>query len=249
MRKILLCLSLALCSTISTNAQGTAKPLLGQTVVVNDQNHPVTVAEMPKPKKHPQTGFSVFDLPKLPYQLNELQPVISETAMMYHYGKHTLAYMNNVNDLLVGTKFQTASLEDMIRDAEGPLFNNAAQFWNHSFYFSSMMPPKENNIPQGNLLAAIEKQWGSFDNFKTEFAKKANSVFGSGWVWLVKGKNGKLEIVQTSNADNPMRNEQIPILCLDVWEHAYYTDYFNKRADFVNGWWSLVDWEKVGRRL
>ncbi|MEG1763156.1 MAG: superoxide dismutase [Bacteroidales bacterium] len=224
------------------NGQKQVTPILGSPVILNDQNKPITINEMPKIIEAEKIGFAVFDLPKLSYQLNELEPIISGTAMMYHYGKHTLAYVNKVNDLLVGSKFQKASLEEMIRSAEGALFNNAAQLWNHTFYFYSLNAPKDSNLPSSNILSAIEKQWGSFDNFKAEFNQKANSLFGSGWVWLVKDKNRKLSIVQTMNADNPMRMGLAPLLVLDVWEHAYYTDY-------LNAWWALVDWDQIEARL
>ncbi|MCK9301993.1 MAG: superoxide dismutase [Bacteroidales bacterium] len=181
-------------------------------------------------------------LPTLPYELNSLEPYISKTTLEYHYGKHHQAYVNNLNNLIVGTPFEESSLETIIKGATGGIFNNAAQIWNHSFYFVECLSPTGLREPQGALAEDIRNTFGSYDNFKELFTKAAVSLFGSGWAWLVRNQEGKLEIVQTSNADNPMTAGKTPIITCDVWEHAYYLDYQNKRPDYINAFWKLINW-------
>lgn len=189
-----------------------------------------------------------FSLPKLPYANNALEPVISEKTIEFHYGKHHQAYVNNVNNLVAGTEFENASLEDIIKKAEGGIFNNGAQVWNHTFYFMQFSPDgcKE---PKDELKAAIEAKFGSFDAFKEAFSKAAATLFGSGWAWLVVDEKGELEIVQTSNAGNPLRDGKKPILTCDVWEHAYYLDKQNARPAYVADFWKIVDWKVVSERF
>lgn len=189
-----------------------------------------------------------FELPKLPYALNALEPIISQKTLEFHYGKHHQAYVNNLNNLVPGTKFENASLETIIREADGGIFNNGAQVWNHTFFFHSFAP-NVGGEPTGALADAIKKDFGSFADFKEKFSKSAVTLFGSGWAWLVKNGEGKLEIVQESNAGNPMKKGLTPILTCDVWEHAYYLDYQNRRPDFVEAFWKLVDWKTVETRF
>jgi len=188
-----------------------------------------------------------FTLPELPYAHNALEPVISERTISFHYGKHHQTYVNNLNGLVVGTEFENSDLEAIIKKSEGPIFNNAAQIWNHTFYFLSLTPNK-GSVPGDKLAKAIVAGWESLDNFKEEFNKAAVSVFGSGWAWLVKDADGKLSIVKESNAGNPITHGLTPLLTFDVWEHAYYLDYQNHRADYVAALWDLVDWKLVSER-
>jgi superoxide dismutase, Fe-Mn family len=188
-----------------------------------------------------------FELPKLPYALNALEPNISQKTLEFHYGKHHQAYVNNLNNLVPGTKFENASLETIVMEAEAGIFNNGAQVWNHTFYFESFSPAGGGE-PTGALGDAIKKTYGSFSEFKANFSKTATTLFGSGWAWLVKKSDGTLELVQESNAGNPMRKGMKPILTCDVWEHAYYLDYQNRRPDYVETFWKLIDWEIVGKR-
>lgn len=188
-----------------------------------------------------------FELPKLPYANNALEPVISEETINFHYGKHHQAYVNNLNNLIQGTKFENADLVTIIKESDGPIFNNAAQVWNHTFYFNSFKP-KGGGAPKGNLAEAINATWGSFDNFKKEFNTASTGLFGSGWAWLVKDKDGKLSIVKESNAGNPLTKGLTPILTFDVWEHAYYLDYQNRRPDHVNALWDIINWDVVEER-
>ncbi|NJK84691.1 MAG: superoxide dismutase [Bacteroidales bacterium] len=189
-----------------------------------------------------------FELPVLPYSLDALEPVISKTTLEFHYGKHHQAYINNLNNLVPGTKFENASLEQIIHEADGGIFNNAAQVWNHTFYFMTF-EPGGSKVPAGPLAEAINKQFGSFENFKEQFSKAAVTLFGSGWVWLVKKSDGSLEIIQESNAGNPLRNGFTPLLTFDVWEHAYYIDYQNKRPDHIKAIWDIINWDVVGKRF
>lgn len=189
-----------------------------------------------------------FELPKLPYALNALEPVISQKTLEFHYGKHHQAYVNNLNNLVPGTKFENASLETIIMEADGGIFNNGAQVWNHTFFFNSLAP-NAGGEPTGALAESINKNFESFSAFREKFSKAAVTLFGSGWAWLVKKQDGSLEIVQESNAGNPLRKGMTPILTCDVWEHAYYLDYQNKRPDFVEAFWKLVDWKTVGARF
>ena len=189
-----------------------------------------------------------FTLPELPYAPNALEPVISEETIKFHYGKHHQTYVNNLNGLVPGSEFENADLDTIVKKSSGPVFNNAAQIWNHNFYFLSPTPVKGSK-PSEELAKAIDEKFGSLDNFKAEFNKSAVTVFGSGWAWLVKTDDGKLDIVKESNAGNPLTNGLTPLLTFDVWEHAYYIDYQNRRADYVAALWDLVDWNVVSSRF
>ena len=189
-----------------------------------------------------------FSLPQLPYALNALEPHISQKTLEVHHGKHHQAYVNNLNNLVKDTPFEEASLETIIKEADGGIFNNGAQVWNHTFYFTAFSP-KGGNEPTGELAKAITATFGSFEQFKTEFSQTAATLFGSGWAWLVKDASGKLALVKESNAGNPLRNGLTPILTCDVWEHAYYLDYQNKRPDYIQRFWNCVDWDIVGKRF
>jgi superoxide dismutase, Fe-Mn family len=188
------------------------------------------------------------ELPKLPYEPKALEPVISAKTIEFHYGKHHQAYVNNLNKLLPGSPFEKASLEEIIKKAEGGIFNNGAQVWNHTFYWESFSP-KGGGEPKGKLMEAIEESFGSFAKFKEEFSQAAATLFGSGWAWLVLNEDGKLEIHKESNAGNPMRSGKKPLLTCDVWEHAYYLDYQNRRPDYIESFWKLVDWKKIEARM
>ncbi len=183
-----------------------------------------------------------FELPKLPYAKDALEPHISSETLEYHYGKHHRAYVTKLNNLVSDTEYEGSSLEDIIMKADGGLFNNAAQAWNHNFYWHSMSP-SGGKKPEGNLVAALEKEFDSVEKFKDLFTSAALTRFGSGWAWLVKNKNGSLAITSTSNADNPMTNGQTPLLTCDVWEHAYYIDTRNDRGGYVSNFWKLVNWK------
>ncbi len=189
-----------------------------------------------------------FELPQLPYALNALEPIISQKTIKFHYGKHHQAYVNNLNNLIAGTNFENESLETIIKDSDGGIFNNAAQVYNHTFYFNQFSP-KGGGEPKGALAAALLTKYGSFDAFKAEFAKAATTVFGSGWAWLVKNDQGDLEIVKESNAGCPLTKGLQPILTCDVWEHAYYLDYQNRRPDYIESFWKIIDWEIIGNRF
>lgn len=185
-----------------------------------------------------------FELPALPYALNALEPHISQETLEYHYGKHHRAYVNKLNALVPGTDFAGKSLEEIIMKANGGIFNNGAQVWNHTFYWHCMSP-QGGGDPYNALAAAIDKAFGSFTKFKEEFTNAAITQFGSGWAWLVKNKDGSLEIVQTANAGNPMTEGKKPLLTCDVWEHAYYIDTRNDRPKYVSNFWNLVNWDFV----
>jgi len=189
-----------------------------------------------------------FELPQLPYAMDALEPYISQMTIEFHYGKHHQAYITNLNNLVPGTEFEKASLEDIIKKSTGGIFNNGAQVWNHTFYWNCLAP-KAGGEPKGFVKDAIEVSFGSFGGFKEKFTKAAATLFGSGWAWLVKTPGGKLEIVQESNAGNPMRNGLTPILTCDVWEHAYYLDKQNRRPDYIADFWNLVNWEAVKSKL
>ncbi|MDR2057929.1 MAG: superoxide dismutase [Dysgonamonadaceae bacterium] len=189
-----------------------------------------------------------FEMPILPYEKNALAPVISEETVNFHWGKHVQAYVNNLNNLLPNTPFERASLEEIIKKAEGGIFNNAAQVWNHTFYFHSFTP-KGGSRPTGDLLQAINAAFGNFDEFKKQFVADGASIFGSGWVWLVKDADKKLSIVKAPNAENPLRNGFTPLLTFDVWEHAYYLDYQNRRPDHLNSLWVIINWDIINERF
>lgn len=187
-------------------------------------------------------------LPKLPYEMDALQPYISKETLEYHYGKHHKAYVDNLNKLIPGTEFENMSLEDTIKKSSGGIFNNAAQIWNHTFYWHCLTP-KSAGEPTGKLADAIKKKFGSFDEFKKAFSETAIKTFGSGWGWLVKNSNGDLEIVSTSNAGTPMTDNKKALLTCDVWEHAYYIDYRNARPTYVEKFWEIVNWDFVTEKF
>lgn len=189
-----------------------------------------------------------FTLPELPYSKEALAPYMSQETLEYHHGKHHNAYVNNLNNLIKGTKYENMSLEEIILCSEGPIFNNSAQIWNHTFFWNSLSP-NGGGEPTGKALEAITKEWGSFDKFKEEFTKSAATNFGAGWTWLVQNKEGKLAIVNTSNAQTPMTTGATALLTVDVWEHAYYIDYRNERPKFINGFWALANWDFVTSNL
>jgi Fe-Mn family superoxide dismutase len=189
----------------------------------------------------------MFTLPELPYGIEALEPFISSKTIEFHHGRHHLAYVNNLNKLVVDTEFENASLEDIIKKAEGGIFDNGAQVWNHTFYWYSLIPGGK-PLASSDLIYAINNKFGSFDKFKEEFTNACITLFGSGWAWLVKNAAGQLEIIKESNAGNPLRNGYTPLLTCDVWEHAYYLDYQNRRPDYVNEFWKFVNWEVVGKR-
>jgi superoxide dismutase, Fe-Mn family len=184
-----------------------------------------------------------FEQPKLPYALDALRPFLSEEQMTYHYGKHQAAYFKNLNGLVEGKPEAKLPLRTLVIQATpGPMFNNSAQAWNHTFFWNSMSP-SGGGQPKGDLLKAIERDFGGFDAFKKEFTTKATTLFGSGWTWLAADKQGKLEIMQLGNADTPLKHDREPVLTLDVWEHAYYIDYRNERPRFIDTFWSKVNWD------
>lgn len=190
-----------------------------------------------------------FTLPPLPYAKDALMPHISAETLEYHYGKHHQTYVTNLNNLVKGTEFESMSLEEIIKKSSGGIFNNAAQVWNHTFYWHCLRAPKANNAPNGKLLDAINATFGSIDAFKEKFSATALATFGSGWAWLVKNADGSLAIVSTSNAGTPMTSAQNALLTCDVWEHAYYIDYRNARAKYVENFWNLVNWEFVAKNF
>ena len=187
------------------------------------------------------------ELIKLPYEANALEPVISQKTIEFHHGKHLQAYVNNLNNLIVGTKYENMSLEDIVKDSEGGIFNNAGQILNHNMYFQQFSPDA-NGRPDEILLEAIQAEWQTFENFQKEFNAAAASLFGSGWVWLAADKDKKLSIQKESNAGNPLTKGLQPILCFDVWEHAYYLDYQNRRADHIAALWNIIDWNVIEER-
>ena len=189
-----------------------------------------------------------FTLPELPYPMDALEPYISKRTLEFHYGKHHQAYVNNLNNLVPGTDFENASLEEIIQKADGGIFNNAAQVWNHSFYWKCLSPDGGGE-PAGLLADEINQFFGSFDSFKEQFTKAAATLFGSGWAWLLKDAYGNLDIVQTSNAGCPLKEGLTPLLTCDVWEHAYYIDKQNARPAYIADFWKLVDWNAVAGRL
>lgn len=189
-----------------------------------------------------------FQLPELPYERDALEPHISRETLDYHYGKHHNTYVVKLNGLVEGTELESKSLEEIIKTSEGGIFNNAAQVWNHTFYWNCLSP-NGGDKPSGELAAAIDKTFGSFDEFVAKFSDMAVNNFGSSWTWLVKNTDGSLEIVNTSNAGTPVTGDQKPLLTCDLWEHAYYIDYRNLRPDYLKGFWALVNWEFVAANL
>ena len=187
-------------------------------------------------------------LPTLPYALDALQPHISKETLEFHYGKHHQAYVTNLNNLVKGTEFENAGLEDIIRKSSGGIFNNAAQVWNHTFYWNCLAP-RAGGEPKGPLAEAVSRKFGSFASFKEAFSKSAVGNFGSGWTWLVKKADGSVDLANTSNAATPMTGPDKPLLTCDVWEHAYYVDYRNRRPDYVAAFWNLVNWEFAAKNF
>lgn len=187
-----------------------------------------------------------FQQPKLPYALNALSPFVSEEQMNYHYGKHHAAYFNKLNSLVNDRPESEWDLRDVIVKSSGPIFNNAAQAWNHTFFWDCMST-SGGGKPQGELLTAIERDFGSFDAFRKMFSDSAAGLFGSGWAWLASDNTGKLEIMALSNADTPLKHQKEPVFTLDVWEHAYYIDYRNERPRFIEGFWEVANWDFVAR--
>lgn len=191
-----------------------------------------------------------FQLPALPYAENALEPYISARTIQYHYGKHLATYITNMNNLIAGTEYEHLSLEEIVLKAEGGLFNNAAQTYNHVFYFEAFQAhDAQKALPSGKIAELINASFGSFDAFKEAFAKAATTLFGSGWAWLTINKDGKLEIEQTGNADTPLRHGKKPLLTIDVWEHAYYLDTQNARPKYIENFWNIVNWDVVNQRL
>ncbi|MDO5571902.1 MAG: superoxide dismutase [Bacteroidales bacterium] len=189
-----------------------------------------------------------FILPPLPYPENALEPAISERTVHFHHDKHEAAYIDNTNKLIVGTRFENDDLETIVKHSEGSLFNNAAQAWNHIFYFNQFSAQK-GMTPEGNILKDIKKNWGSFEQFKEDFVSIGASQFGSGWVWLIKNKKNDLEIIKTANAATPLTLDGCkPLLTFDVWEHAYYLDYQNRRDDALKALWNIIDWRVIEKR-
>ncbi|WP_018973945.1 superoxide dismutase [Rudaea cellulosilytica] len=189
-----------------------------------------------------------IELPPLPYARDALAPHISAETLDYHYGKHHQAYVTNLNNLIKGTQFENSSLDDIVKNSQGGMFNNAAQIWNHTFYWNSLSP-KGGGDPSGKLADAIVKTFGGIAQFKEEFTKTAVGTFGSGWAWLVQRADGSLGLVSTSNAATPITGTDRPLLTCDVWEHAYYIDYRNARPKYVEAFWSLTNWEFAASQL
>ena len=190
-----------------------------------------------------------FELLKLPYATNALEPVISQKTIELHHGKHLNGYVTNLNKLIKGTEYETMELKEIIaKSKQGGIFNNAGQTLNHNLYFTQFSP-KGGGIPQGKLAEAINKQWGSFDNFKEELTRRGTALFGSGWIWLSKQSDGKLLITEEVNGSNPVAHGLTPLLGFDLWEHAYYLDYQNRRADHIKQLWKIIDWKVVEKRF
>ncbi len=189
-----------------------------------------------------------FTLPELPYALDALAPRISKETLEYHYGKHHQTYVTNLNNLIEGTDMANDSLEDIVKKSSGGVFNNAAQVWNHTFYWNSLSP-NGGGEPTGALADAINAKWGSFDNFKAEFNKSAAGNFGSGWTWLVKKADGSVDIVNTSNANTPLTTDDVALLTCDVWEHAYYIDTRNSRPQYLENFWALANWDFASKNF
>ena len=189
-----------------------------------------------------------FVLPELPFPKDSMKGIISEEAFDFHHGKHHATYVTNLNNLIAGTEFENMELDEIIKKSEGGLFNNAAQTFNHTFFWNCLSP-NGGGTPSGNVFDAITKDFGSFDDFKDKFSKAATTLFGSGWAWLAKNPDGKLEIIQLSNAGTPLTSNKKPILTLDVWEHAYYIDYRNARPKFIEKFWDIVNWDWASKQL
>nr|WP_315346860.1 superoxide dismutase [Hoylesella enoeca] len=191
-----------------------------------------------------------IQMPQLPYAPNALEPIISEQTINFHYGKHLQNYVNTLNNLIKATELEGKSVEEIVKVApEGPVFNNAGQVLNHTLYFTQFKSPVSGNVPQGKIAEAINASFGDFETFKKEFTQAAVSLFGSGWAWLSQDQSGKLVITKEPNGGNPLRSGLNPLMCIDVWEHAYYLDYQNRRPDHIAAVWDIIDWEVVGKRM
>lgn len=191
-----------------------------------------------------------IQMPQLPYAPNALEPIISEQTINFHYGKHLQNYVNTLNNLIKATELEGKSVEEIVKVApEGPVFNNAGQVLNHTLYFTQFKSPVSENVPQGKIAEAINASFGDFETFKKEFTQAAVSLFGSGWAWLSQDQNGKLVITKELNGGNPLRSGLNPLMGIDVWEHAYYLDYQNRRPDHIAAVWDIIDWEVVGKRM
>ena len=190
-----------------------------------------------------------FEMPVLPYAAADLSPALSAETIEFHYGKHLQTYLNNLNAALPGSAFEGKSLEEIVKTADGGVFNNAGQFLNHSMYFLQFKAPVENSVPTGKIADAIARDFGSFEKFQEEFQAKGAGLFGSGWVWLSADASGNLVITQEGNAQNPLTKGLVPLLTFDVWEHAYYIDYRNRRPDYLKALWSIVNWDEVNKRF
>ena len=191
----------------------------------------------------------LFSLITLPYAPNALEPVISQETIEYHHGKHLQTYVDNLNKLVVGTEFESMPLEQIVAKSQGGIFNNAGQILNHNLYFLQFSPvAADNHTPKGAILEAINRDFGSFEAFKAEFEQKGTTLFGSGWVWLAANKEGRLVITQEPNAGNPVTKGLKPLLTMDVWEHAYYIDYRNRRAAHLQSLWQIINWDEINRR-
>ncbi len=190
----------------------------------------------------------MFQLIDLPFRENELEPVISAETIALHHGKHLATYVNNLNNLLPGSGLEELPLEEIVTKANGGIFNNAGQILNHNLYFEQLQAPREDNCPVGALATAIEEQFGSFEAFKEKFTTAATTLFGSGWAWLASDADGTLHILQMPNADNPVTKGLKPLMTMDVWEHAYYVDYRNRRPDHIAAMWRILNWQKIEQR-
>ena len=190
-----------------------------------------------------------FDMPTLPYGIADLAPAWSQEAILFHFGKHLQTYVNNLNVALPGSGFEGKSLEEIVKSAEGGIFNNAGQILNHTLYFLQFKPASSSNVPTGRIAELIVRDFGTFEKFKDDFQTKGAGLFGSGWVWLSATDNEKLVITQEVNAQNPLTKGLKPLLTFDVWEHAYYIDYRNRRPDYLKALWTIVDWNVVNERL
>lgn len=190
----------------------------------------------------------MFQLIDLPFRENELEPVISAETIALHHGKHLATYVNNLNNLLPGSGLEELPLEEIVTKANGGIFNNAGQILNHNLYFEQLQAPRENNCPVGALATAIEEQFGSFEAFKEKFTTAATTLFGSGWAWLASDAEGTLHLLQMPNADNPVTKGLKPLMTMDVWEHAYYVDYRNRRPDHIAAMWRILNWQKIEQR-
>jgi Fe-Mn family superoxide dismutase len=199
--------------------------------------------------KNKYTAMKI-EMPTLPYAANALAPVISEQTIGFHYGKHLQNYVNALTSLVKGTEYEGKSVEDIVKTApDGAIFNNAGQILNHVLYFTQFRTSVKDNKPSGKIAKAIDETFGSFDEFKTQFSQTAATLFGSGWAWLSESSDGKLVITKEANAENPLRRGNNPLLCIDVWEHAYYLDYQNRRADHINDIWHLINWDEISSRM